>query len=267
MKNQEFLSKKVMYSGFGNALDEQINANLEKGLEKFQITHQASFGKSEIEAVLSFNKSKESDLYFFNQYQLKIQPENGADEMRQTFFIGKENNITLKEAYNMMNGRAVFKEWNKLENVGDEQRPRFVATEEKYKAWVQLDFKEADTYGNYKQVKFHENYGFNLEAEVSKISLQELGNPDYKKQLLESLQKGNLQSATLISEEGESKVFLQAKPQFKRIGVYDEHMKEIEVTMGQKAGQSQSQKNNQKVGSNGQTEQKNNKNKANKISM
>ena len=61
------------------------------------------------------------------------------EAIKQTFYVGKEEaNITLKEAYNLMSGRAVYKE--KLSNSEGQE----------YKAWLQLDFKVTDKNGNFK---------------------------------------------------------------------------------------------------------------------
>jgi hypothetical protein len=48
-------------------------------------------------------------MYFFNKYDASLQ----AKDMAQTFYINKGSGITAKEAYNLMEGRAVHKE---LEN-------------------------------------------------------------------------------------------------------------------------------------------------------
>ena len=50
-------------------------------------------------------------MYFFNRYNLALQNANFPDPVKQTFYLNKgQDNITLKEAYNLMNGRSVLKE-------------------------------------------------------------------------------------------------------------------------------------------------------------
>src|SRR5439155_6097299 len=123
----------------------------------------------------------------------------------------KINNITLKEAYNLMSGRAVNKDLTNKEG-------------QVYNAWIQMNFKETDRNGNYLLKHFHTNYGFDLEKELAKHPIKELTNEQDKIRLLESLQKGNRQSATLLQEGKEQKVFIEASPQFKSINVYDHNM-------------------------------------------
>jgi hypothetical protein len=47
--------------------------------------------------------------------------------------------VKPKEAYNILQGRAVFKEIISPKS-------------DKYNAWLQLNFKELDAYGNYKVI-------------------------------------------------------------------------------------------------------------------
>src|ERR1044071_3286238 len=117
-------------------------------------------------------------MYFFNSYQLNLKQENTSDIMKQTFYINKGNNITLKEAYNLMNGRAVNKDLTSKEG-------------QVYNAWIQMDFKQTENNGNYKLKQFHQNYGYNLVNALAKYPIKELSNEQDKTRLVESLQKGN----------------------------------------------------------------------------
>jgi hypothetical protein len=134
--------------------------------------------------------------------------------MEQTFYIGKGNNITLKEAYNLMSGRAVNKDLTTKEG-------------QVYNAWLQMDFKHTDSNGNHKLKQFHQNYGFNLEQVLAKYPIKELVSEQDKSRLLESLQKGNRQSVTFIQDSKEQKHFVEANPRFKSITVYDSNMQRL----------------------------------------
>ena len=84
------------------------------------------YGADKVSATLHFKKSAESDRFFFNNYNLELKKQNQQDAVKQTFYPDK--GITLKEGYNMLDGRAVHKTLNTKED-------------EKYSAWLQLDFK------------------------------------------------------------------------------------------------------------------------------
>ncbi len=137
-----------------------------------------------------------------------------GEEMKQTFYVGKDNTFTFKEAYNLMDGRAVNKD---LVNK----------QEDKYNSWVQLDRNDADEKGNFKVKHFHENYGYDLEAVLSKHKIKELGDDTDKGRLIDSLKKGNKQSVTFIKEGEEQKGFVQANPQYKSLKIFDGKGKEI----------------------------------------
>ncbi|WP_339869641.1 hypothetical protein [uncultured Algoriphagus sp.] len=226
-QNFDYLKNQVKYTGFGEALEPQLKEKISKGESNFTLNHQANFGGDIVNADLHFRKSEMTDMYFFNKYDLSL-TKSGQDEpaINQTFYIGKDNNITLKEGYNLLDGRAVNKDL-----VNKEQ--------EKYNAWVQLDFKETDNQGNFKLKQFHENYGFDLQKALEKHPIKELGNPEDQSKLMDSLKKGNRQSVTFTGSEGEQKRFVEASPQFKNVNTYDAN--QVRTAETQREGKSESQ--------------------------
>ncbi len=74
---------------------------------------------------------------------------------------------------------------------------------------------------------YHQNYGYDLEASLEKHSIKELNTPKYKEDLLNSLKKGNLQSVTFVVAGVESKMYVEANPQFKTLNVYDGNLERI----------------------------------------
>ena len=157
----------------------------------------------------------DSDMYFLNKYELQLKNGPQGEAVKQTFYLSnKEDNITLKEAYNLLSGRSVHKELATKEG-------------EKYNAWLQLDFKTIDKNGQYDIKKYHQNYGFDLEKTLAKQPIKELLNEGDKSKLIDSLQRGNRQSVTVQHEGKEQKVFIEASPQFKSLNIYDSSMKRM----------------------------------------
>lgn len=207
--NYEYLSKQLLLTGFGESHKEELKEKMQQGQAEFMLTHKQDYGHDSTVATLQFRKSEESDMYFFNRYNLLLQNKQHPDAIKQTFYINpKEDNITLKEAYNLMSGRAVHKELSNKEG-------------EKYNAWVQLDFKETDKHGNYMTKQFHENYGYDLQAVLAKHPIKELQEETSRTRLMESLERGNRQSVTLDINGKEQKVFIEAVPQFKSLNFYE----------------------------------------------
>lgn len=213
-KNVEYLKDQLKYTGFGDAMENVLRENIAKDNPEFKLDQELKYGNDTALASLNFKKSDQTDMYFFNSYDMKIQKEGVPEALSQTFYINKDNNITAKEAYNLMEGRAVNKDLKNREG-------------EEYNCWLKIDFKDADDKGNFKVNYYHQNYGYDLEASLSKHSIKELETPKYKEDLMNSLKKGNLQSVTFVIAGEEKKQFVEANPHFKTINVYDGAMQRI----------------------------------------
>jgi hypothetical protein len=219
-KNYDYLKDQLKYTGFGESegLHKDMREKMQSGVSDFVLFHQASFGKDETVCSLQFKKGTESDNYFFNRYNFMLRNEKNEVPGKQTFYLGnKEDNITLKEAYNLMKGRAVHKEMTPKEG-------------EKFMAWIQLDFKNLDSSSNYKMKQFHENYGYNLEAALAKHPIKELNSETEKVALIKSLERGNRQMVTLVEGSKENKAYIEASPQYKSVNLYHTTGERIRTT-------------------------------------
>ncbi len=141
--------------------------------------YELEIGKDTAVATLHFKKGNDSNMYFFNRYQVQLNNDKQDVNATQMFYINKGSSITLKEGYNLLAGRAVHKTLTNKKN-------------EKYGAWVQLDFKNTTANGNYQMKQFHQNYGYDLEKVLAKYLIKELSDEQSKKQLVSSIERGNL---------------------------------------------------------------------------
>ncbi|MBW1656705.1 hypothetical protein [Flavobacterium quisquiliarum] len=218
-KNLEYLKDQLKYTGFGETFDAELKENMMKGDKDFKIMHTGIMNnglpnKDTLTVELNFKKSEQTDMYFFNSYHVNLQKEESKPGLEQTFYINKDSaSVTMKEAYNLMEGRSVNKDLKTKEG-------------ESYNCWLKMNFKESEN-GNFKLNQYHQNYGYNLEASLSKHSIKELNTPQYKEDLLNSLKKGNLQSVTFAVGGAESKMYVEANPQFKTVNVYDANLQRI----------------------------------------
>jgi hypothetical protein len=213
-KNFEYLKDQIKFTGFGEGMENALKEKMDKGEKEFTLSHNVKYGNDIVSANLNFKKSDQGDMYFFNSYKMSLEKEQTKEVLAQTFYINKDNNITAKEAYNLMEGRAINKD---LKNKDGEL----------YNAWIKMDFKEADDKGNFKLNHYHQNYGYDLESSLAKHPIKELENEKYKDDLLNSLKKGNLQSVTFKIDGVEKKQFVEANPHFKTINVYDGSMQRV----------------------------------------
>lgn len=248
-KNLEYLKDQLKYTGMGETFETELKENMQKGEKDFKIIHSGIMNNGlpnndTLTVELNFKKSDQSDIYFFNSYHVNLQKEENKPGLEQTFYINNDGtSITLKEAYNLMEGRSVNKDLKTKEG-------------ESYNAWLKMDFKESESNGNFKINHFHQNYGYDLEASLEKHSIKELQTPNYKENLMSSLKKGNLQSVTFVVNGVESKMFVEANPQFKTLNVYDGSLQRINHRESKQQKQSESKDKNVSKDSDGEPAQK-----------
>jgi hypothetical protein len=212
-------------AGLAEAFTPELRNKMEEGLASIQHPFQKQYDGDQVSATLHLKKSATSDYYFLNKFELQLQKEGMADSIKQTFYLTKkltgeegsdagqksrlENKYTLKEAYNLLAGRPVFKDL--VSNEGKE-----------YQAWVKLNFKNQLDNGNYEMKQFTANYGFDLEATLKHYPIKELLNAGYKQALIDSLNRGNLQKVTFVSGEGkEEKLYISPHITTGALTVYD----------------------------------------------
>lgn len=215
-QNAEYLQNLLKFTGFGEGMQEELQTRLQEQKPEFTLQHRSQIGTDQVEASLLFRKSDQSDMYFFNRFYLKLKDENGAEDFTQSFPISREHSFTLKEAYNLMKGRSVHKELRSRAG-------------ENYQAWLKLDFREKDDYGNFKMTQYHQNYGYDLKQVLAKYPIREMESPQTAQSLVRSLERGNRQSVTMTVEGRDQKLFVEASPQYKSLNVFNSQFLKINV--------------------------------------
>lgn len=233
MENLQYLKDNIKYTGFGEALYTELEKNIGAKKDEFQLHFNTQIGNRPFDAVLDFRKSNTSDMYFFNRYKASIEKSNG-EKIEQSFQITKGKGVTAKEAYNLLQGRAVKREMTNAKG-------------EEYQAWMQFDFDNKDEKGNFKVNKYTENYGYDLRESIARFPVFELDGGDKEKDLLRSLEKGNAQMATMDKDGEQIKIFLEANPKYKTINVYDEQFKMMKHEELPKAANGQRIQQDQKI--------------------
>jgi hypothetical protein len=210
-ENFQYLSDNLKYMGFGENLKTDLEKNLNEGKADFQLHYKAEINKKPFEVIMNFRKSETTDTYFFNNYHASLEKGKG-EKSEQTFYLNKGKGVTGKEAFNLLDGRSVHKDLVTIEG-------------QPYKAWMQLDFENKDKNNNFEVKQFHEKYGFDLKAAVEKFPITDFKEADKEKALMQSLQKGNVQSVTIEKDGSSHKMFIEADPQYKKVNLYDSNMK------------------------------------------
>ncbi|SDM82845.1 hypothetical protein [Pedobacter antarcticus] len=116
-QNFEYLKKSLKYLGFGENLNSALEVRLKEGSDKFTLGASAAFAtpnaKDMVNYELRFSKSKTTDNYFLNDYQATLEKGNAngtvQEPVSRVFTLNKGNDITAKEAYNLLSGRSIQK--------------------------------------------------------------------------------------------------------------------------------------------------------------
>lgn len=237
-QNLEFLKKTLLNLGFGDMVNKELEQQISKQTPEFVLNAKHEFNQKPVDYQLQFKAGESAGMYFFNKYDVTLN-KGKEQETNQSFYINKGNGITAKEAFNLMEGRAVYKQLFNKEG-------------EKYQAWLQLDPDNLTQNGSKEIKRFNENYGFDLENVLTGKGIKEMNNAESKDSLLRSIKKGNAQQITVAQGKEETKYFVSASPQFKTIDLYDDKMKRIKreelLQPSQKANASQKQTRQQKEG-------------------
>ncbi|WP_428329677.1 hypothetical protein [Mucilaginibacter sp.] len=214
-QNAEFLKKSLLNLGFGEQLNAELDKQIAANAPEFKLSLQHEFNQKTIDYTLHFKAGDNKDMFFFNKYDATIShKDDPAKNINQTFFINKGSGVTAKEAFNLMEGRAVHKQLYNLEG-------------QKYNAWLTLDDKNLTESGNRKINHYHENYGYDIDKVLAGKGIKEMENPKAKEELMRSLKKGNAQQVTVSKDGSDKKYFISANPQFKTVDLYDHQMKKI----------------------------------------
>ena len=234
-QNLEFLKKALLNLGFGEQVNAELEKNINKKVPEFNLTAKHEFNQQKVDYKLHFKAGENQEMYFFNKFDTTLY-KGKEKEQNQSFYINKGNGVTAKEAFNLMEGRAVYKQLYNKEGEG-------------YHAWLQLDAQNLTQNGNKEIKRFSEGYGFDLDTVLKGKGIKELNTAESTENLYRSLKKGNTQQITVERNGEEKKYFISASPQFKTVDLYDHQMKKIKreellkpeqkQTTGKKQGEQQ----------------------------
>jgi hypothetical protein len=206
MTNYEMLCRDLKFLGFGELLQASLRDAMDGKTDKFGLTFKGKINLDKITARLNFKRLTDSGNIHFTDYDLMVR-----DRMQQ-FRIFKGRGVTVKEGYNLLCGRAVFKQLSGREG-------------KKFNVWLQLDLETMEEEG-FKTNMFYDNYGFDLETTLSLFPIEPPSSNWNTSMLVKSLQKGNLQPAFLKGSDVLKSVLLEASPKEKTIRIQEYSLNE-----------------------------------------
>lgn len=231
-ENLSYLQKQLLNLGFGDKLNEELERNIKTGKKEFSLATDQEYNKQSVDYLLHFKAGDNNEMYFFNKYDASLKDK----DLQQTFYINKGSGITAKEAYNLMEGRAVYKQLENLEG-------------QKYNAWIVLDKETKTENGNYKLRPFTDGWNYKPERAIDKLDIVGINKVGAREKLLKSLEKGNRHQVAAMKDGKEVKLFLEANPAEHRVNLTNwkgeaqqlEHYKKPELRNESKKDQKQAQ--------------------------
>ena len=219
-----YLKSQVKYLGLGE--DPKMHKDLENAVlspenktsVRIEYNHPDKLMKGN-SATFDLNISKsEQGGVFLNSYRANLTTKNG-EERSQTFKVQKENNITAKEAINLLEGRSV-----KIEHdMVDSETGELSRTE----SFIKLNMKEPKTeYGNYKYEWYNKGYGVDVDSIMQKSNLV-FADDTQRERTKKHLEKGNITQATFMHENRQVQGFVILNPQWKSLNLYDSSMNRL----------------------------------------
>jgi hypothetical protein len=207
-KNQESLQNKLKFMGFDEGLFKQLEAKMKEGKEEFSLHGSSAFGNDKMEAVINIKYAEKDGKgqFFCNNYIATLKGE--TDQSIMVWVRNKGQNITFRESCNLINGRSVCKNFTPKDGSS-------------YKAWVDPNPNDIDEKTGYPKLK-HFGYDFEAKEAVGRLPFKELSNPEAFDKLVASIEKGNVPYATLVGNDREQRVYLEANPKSYTLNMYSD---------------------------------------------
>ncbi|WP_209437574.1 hypothetical protein [Pedobacter petrophilus] len=225
-QNLEYLKKSLDYLGFGIKLNDVLESAISREIPAFtlgvnqayssaQMKKNPALGTDQVRFMLNFNRSKQSDMYFLNDYEVSLLKAGSALPIKQVFDLERDNRITALQAYKLLSGNSL-------------ERDVYIKSEsseasEKKKVWFKLSLDVQDAYGNHPLKKFYPEFKFELSDAIDKYPFKGLTDPG-KDGLMKMLRSGHMAQADMLVGKKTVPVFITANPQYKGLDVYDKNM-------------------------------------------
>jgi len=232
-KNLDYLKRQLFYLGFGDKLNHVLETAISRELSKFKLGLSNTQRPLEnpdpkaprtdhISYELNFNRGKDSDVYYLNDYLVTLHKAGESVPRTQTFDLQRDHGVTALQAYKLLSGLSFEKE---VALAREGEKPG----EQKTPMWFRLNLEVTDAYGNHPLRKIRPEYGFDLPAALDKYPLAFKSEREIA-DALQTLRSGNYYHAELAIGEKAVPVLVAANPQMKTVDIYDHTLKEIRDT-------------------------------------
>lgn len=234
--NLEYLKKTLDNLGFDNKLNEVLETAIRREMPNFslgiQTTHRPldsidpkAARTEKLNFELNFNRSKDSDMYFLNDYKVTLQQKDNPIARSHTFNLERDYRVTALQAFKLLSGQSVEKEV--FLRTKNEQNQENGPKQERTPVWFKLNLEVKDAYGNHPMRTFRPEYGYDLEAAIKKYPIKDVKDAEKLQEISKALRSGNIVQVDLQIGRRTVPVTLAANPQMKTINIYDKNSVEL----------------------------------------
>lgn len=231
-KNLEYLQSLLKELGFGKKLNDVLENAIRKEMPKFSLgitTMNRPAGITDVNAhksdhlsfTLNFNRSNTSDMYFLNDYNVTMKNRFNNIQTSQTFNLERDNRITALQAHKLLSGLSFEKEIF-LKTSADT-----TPVQTKTPLWFKLNPEITDAYGNHPLRTFRPEYGYDINAVLTKYPIKGLDTKEKMDAAISTLKNGNYLETEMTIDKKKTPVIIAANPQMKKMDIYDKNMNEI----------------------------------------
>lgn len=210
--NIKLIREEFGYLGFRGIPEKAIADNIRIDPDKFQLEGEMQFLQYGLKQDMCYEiflkKYERQNLYRPYMYQATLK-----DKPHKTmlFRISNDECLTIRDAFNLLNGRSVQKlvlDWS---------------NRKMHSAWFQLDFGARDVHGNFKLERLPlSNLDYVVSASLDKYPIVEMKYPEERTKLIFSLLRGNVEPVTLLIGDKKVKTFVEATPKNKDVRICTE---------------------------------------------
>jgi hypothetical protein len=235
-KNIEYLKNTLENLGFGTKLNDVLETAISREIPSFSLgfstqmrpVENKELGSDRTENLsfkINFNRSKDSDMYFLNNYVVTLTKKNDPILREQTFDLARDHRITALQAYKLLSGLSLEKEiFSKADTKEMEQGTQQA---QKVPVWLKLNLDITDAYGNHPLRVFRPEYGYDLVKTLAKFPIKDIESPEKLQDVLGTLRAGNYYHTDIMIGKKTIPVSIAANPQMKTLDIYDKNMNEI----------------------------------------
>ncbi len=185
----------------------QVMKSLDGKEKKFSVIDKGKVGDIEYRATLNFERPGGTKRVDFKDFILTVRPTGRRTPFSQAFPIKHKSDFTIREAFNLMNGRYVSKEMMQGEN-------------KTHKPWLKMDFSNVDDSLNHPITEVIPPEGFDLMKELVRFPIVNFNPNSNGRELVKDLERGDLRPVTLKLNGWLEEFSLAANPEAGGLDVY-----------------------------------------------